>query len=237
LAQVGNPSHTGATAMQKALSLAVLLGAMVQLQGCGGDEATPKPPVATTVAPTTAAPTDPPPAPAASDLVITGSFKMKGLTAAQLDNANVKAAVAKGIASSLGVEAQYVEITGVARRLMMGRQLSDEATITYKITIPKEKGAAALAEIKAAVTTAATAIATEASALTAMTAAITAAIKADPDISADIKTAADSIEIPVSGLVPPTATGGEAVVDDHGGHNSTRRLSFSFITSDEPLIL
>jgi len=231
LAQVGYPSHTGATAMQKALSLAVLLGSMVALQGCGGGDPTSAPPVATTtVAPTTTIA-------AVADVVITGAFQLDGLTKAQAETPAVKAAIEKGLADTMGVDASAVEITGftevTARRLMMGRRLSTSLKAEYKLTLPGDVGAEAQAAAQTAVIAAATAVQADTSALVTN---IKNAIAADDSIPAEIATAATSIAVPKDAIETPQVEEKHDHDHDHGT-NSTRRLSFSFVTSDEPLIL
>jgi hypothetical protein len=215
--------------MQKALSLAVLLGSMVALQGCGGGDPTSAPPVATTtVAPTTTIA-------AVADVVITGAFQLDGLTKAQAETPAVKTAIEKGLADTMGVDASAVEITGFtevsARRLMMGRRLSTSLKAEYKLTLPGNVGAEAQETAKAAVMTAATAVAADTATLVSN---IKAAIAADTSIPAEIATAATSIAVPKDAIETPKV---EETHDHDHGSNSTRRLSFSFVTSDEPLIL
>jgi hypothetical protein len=215
--------------MQKALSLAVLLGSMVALQGCGGGDPTSAPPVATTtVAPTTTIA-------AVADVVITGAFQLDGLTKAQAETPAVKTAIEKGLADTMGVDASAVEITGftevTARRLMMGRRLSTSLKAEYKLTLPGNVGAEAQETAKAAVMTAATAVAADTATLVSN---IKAAIAADTSIPAEIATAATSIAVPKDAIETPKV---EETHDHDHGSNSTRRLSFSFVTSDEPLIL
>jgi hypothetical protein len=213
--------------MQKALSLAVLLGSMVALQGCGGGDPTSAPPVATTtVAPTTTIA-------AVADVVITGAFQLDGLTKAQAETPAVKTAIEKGLADTMGVDASAVEITGFtevsARRLMMGRRLSTSLKAEYKLTLPGDVGAEAQATAQAAVITAAQAVKANTATLVAN---IKAAIAADDSIPADIVTASASIAAPADAIETPTVE--EPVTS---GGNSTRRLSFSFVTSEDPLIL
>jgi len=95
--------------------------AMLKAAGCTGSGAT-----ITTTTTTTPSP-----------IVITGSISMTGISAADVNgNATLKAAVASGIATALGVPPSYVVIS-VSRRLNEQRQLqSGSATISYTITIP-----------------------------------------------------------------------------------------------------
>jgi len=208
LAQGGWQSRIGATGMQKALSLAVLLGAMLHLQGCGGgDETTDDPPVtdAPTAAPATTA------APTAAPKVYKASLTLSGLTIEQAEQA--KGAITKGLAASMGVAESAVEITGfeAASRRLDARNLGSHTTIKviYTVTLAADAAAPTAPTAEAAATE------------------IKAAIAADPDLPAELKTAATSM----------TVSDVEAVEVVEVASNSTRRLSFSFVTSDEPLIL
>jgi len=209
LAQVPSASRTGTTAMQKALSLAVLLGAMLHLQGCGGGaETTAAPPVDTdtTAAPTTTA------TPTMAPKVYKSSLTLSGLTLDQAKAAEDE--IGKGLANSMNVAESAVKITGfAAARRLDARNLATHGTeikVMYTVTL-------------AADATAPTAPTAE-DAATAIKAAIAAS-----DLPAELKTAATSM------TVSAIETTFEEVVE--GDSNSTRRLSFSFVTSDEPLIL
>jgi len=203
--------------MQQLLSLAVLLGAMLHLQGCGGgDETTTAAPATeTTATPTTATPTVAP-------TVLESGFKLDGMTKAQAES--VKPAIEKGIADNMGLSASAVTITSIteASRRLDGRALtSHESTsldIVFQATVPADKLVAVQAKAAAAVADGGAALLT----------AVKAAVEADPDAPAAVKSAMAAATL--SGFVAPSVV---TPVDS----NSTRRLSFSFITSDEPLIL
>merc|ERR1719446_1036349 len=106
--------------MQKALSLAVLLGAMLNLQGCGGG-------AAPTVAPK----------------VYKSSLTLSGLTLAQAEEA--KGAIGKGLATSMNVAESAVEITGfaAARRLDARNLAAHETEIKVMYTVTLAADAAA----------------------------------------------------------------------------------------------
>merc|ERR1719158_1651524 len=185
------------TAMQKALSLAVLLGAMLHLQGCGGDAATTAaPPVDTdtTAAPATTA------SPTAAPKVFKSSVTLSGLTIEEADTPEMKAAIGKGLADSMGLEASAVEVTGFEA----GRRLSSHVTGTtlkclYTVTVAADAAAPTAPSADAALTS------------------IQAAIAADTNIPADVRTKAAS-----SMTVSAIETGFTEVVDDTST-NSTRR--------------
>jgi len=200
-------------------ALAVLLGAVfTQLQGCGGDAATTAAPdtAATTAAPTSASPT----APATT---FQSGFVLEGMTKEQAENPAVKAAMEEGIATGFGLEASAVTITSITEstsRRLDGRALqSTKLDIAFTMTVPADKVAAATAQ---ALTVAANP--------TALLDAVKAAVAAS-DAPQEMKDAMAAST--VSGFVTPTV-----VVDDGSDSgNTTRRLSFAFVTSDEPLIL